>query len=51
LLDRMADGSERIFVFYGWNHGSHYPPGANTDTDGHDALTPKPQNPKTPKPH
>ena len=29
LLQRMPDGTERIFVFYGWNEGSHYP--ANAD--------------------
>ncbi|MFM7684312.1 MAG: sialidase family protein [Actinomycetota bacterium] len=29
LLQRMPDGSERIFVFYGWNAGSQYPPGAD----------------------
>jgi hypothetical protein len=34
LLHRAPDGSERIFVFYGWNHGSHYPPNAD------DTLTP-----------
>jgi len=29
LLQRMADGSERVFVFYGWNTGSQYPPGCD----------------------
>lgn len=29
LLQRMPDGSERVFVFYGWNEGSQYPPGAD----------------------
>ena len=31
LVHRRADGSERILVFYGWNHGSQYPPGAPAD--------------------
>ncbi|MGB8859472.1 MAG: sialidase family protein [Ilumatobacteraceae bacterium] len=29
LVHRRDDGSERIVVFYGWNVGSHYPPGAD----------------------
>lgn len=29
LLHRRADGSERIFLFYGWNEGSQYPEGAD----------------------
>lgn len=29
LVQRLADGTERIFVFYGWNAGSHYPVGAD----------------------
>ena len=28
LLHRRSDGHERIFLFYGWNGGSQYPPGA-----------------------
>lgn len=31
LLHRRADGSERIFVFYGWNEGSQYPAGSPAD--------------------
>ena len=40
LLHRMADGSERLLVFYGWNHGSQYPPGANINANADDSLTP-----------
>lgn len=29
LVHRRPDGSERIFLFYGWNEGSHYPTGAD----------------------
>jgi hypothetical protein len=29
LVHRRADGSERIFLFYGWNVGSQYPDGAD----------------------
>lgn len=29
LVQRLADGTERIFVFFGWNSGSHYPAGAD----------------------
>jgi hypothetical protein len=29
LLHRRPDGTERIFVFYGWNVGSRYPAGAD----------------------
>lgn len=29
LVHRLPDGRERIFVFYGWNRGSQYPPGAD----------------------
>ncbi|MEQ1698997.1 MAG: sialidase family protein [Ilumatobacteraceae bacterium] len=29
LLHRRADGSERLFVFFGWNVGSQYPAGAD----------------------
>lgn len=29
LVQRRADGSERIFLFYGWNGGSQYPDGAD----------------------
>ena len=29
LLHRTGDGRERIFLFYGWNVGSQYPPGAD----------------------
>lgn len=29
LLTRRADGSERVFVFYGWNVGSQYPSGVD----------------------
>jgi len=29
LVHRTADGRERIFLFYGWNIGSQYPPGAD----------------------
>jgi len=29
LVHRRADGSERIYVFYGWNVGSQYPTGAD----------------------
>ncbi|MFM8311324.1 MAG: hypothetical protein ACKOAZ_05420 [Ilumatobacteraceae bacterium] len=31
LLHRRSDGSERIFVFYGWNEGSQYPAGSPVD--------------------
>ncbi len=34
LVQRLADGTERIFVFYGWNSGSQYPIGAD------ESLTP-----------
>ena len=29
LVQRLADGTERIFVFYGWNVGSQYPAGSD----------------------
>lgn len=28
LVTRRADGGDRIWLFYGWNAGSQYPPGA-----------------------
>lgn len=31
LVQRLPDGRERIFLFYGWNAGSQYPPGAASD--------------------
>jgi hypothetical protein len=34
LVQHLADGTERIFVFYGWNLGSQYPVGAD------ESLTP-----------
>jgi hypothetical protein len=29
LLHRLPDGRERIYLFYGWNRGSDYPPGSD----------------------